>query len=64
MMRQREIAKAELAGDLAQRGGQRLFALKVAHVPDKRVYTIEHPPVRFRRGTVFQVTSVPQRPFS
>ena len=62
MMSQREIAKAEIVGDLAKRAGKLGFGLEASNIPDERIYTIEHPRLRLRRGTVFQVTSVPQRP--
>src|SRR5206468_7447099 len=64
MIDEREVAEAEIPGDVAQGLAQLLFAVELANIPDKRIYTIEHPPLRLRRGTVFQVTSVPQRPFS
>jgi hypothetical protein len=64
VMREREIAKAEVARDFRQRERKRIFVAEPANIPDKGVYTIEHPPVASLPGTVFQVTSVPRRPFS
>src|SRR5207253_1004989 len=49
MVGQREIAKAEVARDVGQRLGERLLRLELADVPDKRVYTTEHPPLRLCR---------------
>jgi hypothetical protein len=64
MVGQREIAEAEIARDLAERFGERRFGLEASDIPDKCIYTTEHPTLRPRRGRVFQVTTVPQRPFS
>jgi hypothetical protein len=50
--------------DLAKRAGKLCFRLQASNIPDERIYTIEHPRLRLRRGTMFQVTSVPQRPFA
>jgi hypothetical protein len=66
MVGQREIAEPEIARDVAERARKRVLRLQLPNVPDKCVYTTEHPPLRLRRafrGRVFQVTAFPQAAF-
>ena len=50
VMREREIAEAEVEGDLAQRFYQLFLTLELADVADERFYPIEHPPLRWWEG--------------
>ena len=51
MMGQREIGEAEIARDIPQCVGELDFAAQFPNIPDKGLYTIEHPWLRLRSGT-------------
>ena len=56
MVRQREVAKAEIGREVAECTSEITFGFQSADVSEENVYAIEHPSLRFRRETVFQVT--------
>ena len=51
MMGEREITEAEVPRDIGEGASKLFFGLQFANVPDKCLYTIEHPPLRLCRGS-------------
>src|SRR5437868_3368336 len=64
VVREREIAQAEVAGDLLERIAERFGALEIAKRSDNGIYTVEHPPPAAQGDGVPSHLEVPQRPFS
>lgn len=46
MMRQRKIGETEFTRNLSKRVGKQSFGLKLTYVSNKRINSIEHPPLR------------------
>ena len=49
MVSQREVAEAKIARHVGEGAGKRLLRFQFANIPDKRIYTTEHPPLRLCR---------------
>ena len=62
VVREREIAQAEVAGDLLERIAERFGALEIAKRSDNGIYTVEHPPPAAQGDGVPSHLEVPQRP--